>query len=471
MCVQTYEHYTKCDHVSSTLTPCPTHYKEQKSSSSSSSSSGGGFLSCLFGSSRKKKPRHRTNCGRVVPYHLTNETYCQSCSVRTSHLRASGVGQGALRVHQQDEGLREERKRAAKASLEKSEHKNKAKGAGGSGSGSRSNHEVLHVQSSVWLQDLYHNPEALAKKEAYARQAAAAPPISSRLPHQSSSTGPRTMESSRFREYDSRRQESSSRSRRTEESDRDRSSRAPTAYGSSQPVRRPAPPPAATYTYQSPPQHSGYPTHPRDGPYLPPAVGRPPVPQKSHLQQQQRQQQQQQQYRHQPHLPSAPPPRPPHHNYDYAPAPAPPVPPKQQQHQHQHQQHPELRHKTGRVYNSNKSRNPPTKPAYREYLDAMETQAAMDRMREARERKVREAMDRVHPYGGLRRDDEAKPHHHHHQHGSGFGSGSGGGSSGWLKKKIGISDSDSNISFVCKDSRAISGDKNRSGSSRRRSRK
>jgi len=460
MCVQTYLHFSKCDHVSTTLTTCPTFHREQASSK--------GFLGGLFRRSSSSNKNNKTNCGKVVPHHLTNETYCQACSIKKGHLRAHGVGQGALRVRRQetDESFREERKRAAKASLEKSE---KRQHLDRGGKQQKSNHEVLHVESSVWLHDLYHHPETLARKEAYARQAAAAPPVSSRPPKSnstsnhsgsSSTTTTRTMGSSsshRTQETDSRRKESS-RSRRIEEGghDRTRTRRAPRdspqwtpSYGSSQPMRRPVQP---TPTYQS--QYSGRFANDHNARGLPPAVGLlplPPLPPNAHPKPNSyRQQSTSTTHPHQP--PSKPEPK-----------------------------YPELRHKTGRVYNSNKSRNPPTKPAYQEYLDAMDTQAAMDRLREVKERKAREQQaQRYSPLlpppparmTTMMRDDP-KPHHQHqHQH-----------HSGWIinrAKKVGWSDADSDDSFACRDARAISDsnhthnrDPRSAGSSspRRRSRK
>ncbi|KAI1115211.1 hypothetical protein F5Y14DRAFT_139399 [Nemania sp. NC0429] len=163
MCIKSYQHYTKCDHVSTTFTNCPTFRKQQKSAE--------GLLGRLFHRGPKKK-----NCGKVFPHHLKNETYCQSCMIKKGRLTAQQVGQGALRVKQ---GFRdvfqEERREAARASLRNS-GKSRLRSKG-------SNHDVIHAENSVWLGDLYYHPETLAKNEAYARAAAPAPPVSSHSRH------------------------------------------------------------------------------------------------------------------------------------------------------------------------------------------------------------------------------------------------------------------------------------------------
>jgi hypothetical protein len=223
-------------------------------------------------------------------------------------------------------------------------------------------------------------------------------------------------------------------------------------------MRRPVEP---TLTYQSQ-YYSGRVANYNNynAPALPPAVGPPPlVPGNPNAYS----------YRQQPTSTTT------HHQYYQRPPPPPPPPLSRPE-----PRYPELRHKTGRVYNSSKSRNPPTKPQYQEYLDAMDTQAAMDRLREVKERKALEAREarvaqqRHRPLPPARPPrttsmmrDEPKPHRQHH--------------SSWIMnkaKKVGWTDTDSDDSFVCRDARAVS-DNNRNdprstgggSSSRRRLRK
>ncbi|KAI0489553.1 hypothetical protein F4859DRAFT_501323 [Xylaria cf. heliscus] len=162
MCVKSYLHFTKCDHVFTSLTTCPTYHKQKESTK--------GLLRCLFLRSPKKK---KENCGKVVPHHFQNHTYCQSCSIRKDQFTAQGVGHGALKVRRQgsQEIFREENKEAARVALQKAEKYRRH--------GGKSNHDIIHTETSVWLSDLYYHPETLARKDAYAREAARAPPVSS----------------------------------------------------------------------------------------------------------------------------------------------------------------------------------------------------------------------------------------------------------------------------------------------------
>ncbi|KAI1186009.1 hypothetical protein F5B17DRAFT_377946 [Nemania serpens] len=228
MCIKSYQHFAKCDHVFTTLTTCPTYRKQQKSAE--------GLLGRLFQPGARKKK----NCGRVFPHHLRNETYCQDCSIETGRFTAEGLGQGALRVRKQgfQEAHPKDRKEAARASLQNSRKSQpRAKD---------SNHNVIHVENSVWLDSLYNNPETLAKKEAYARAAAPAPPVSSHSRHPS---GTRQHHGEYTREIGEERMPS---------------------YGGSQPTIRPAQP-AQTYSY--PVRIAS------NSSSLPPAVGPPPGPQ------------------------------------------------------------------------------------------------------------------------------------------------------------------------------------------------
>ncbi|KAI0966969.1 hypothetical protein F4678DRAFT_264115 [Xylaria arbuscula] len=237
MCVNSYQHFTKCDHVSKTLTTCPTYHKQQAAAK--------GFFGSLFRRSLKKKK----DCGKVVPHHLRVESYCQACSVKKGRLRAVEVGQGALKVRRQgfQELFQEERKEAARNALQRSEnrrHRTK-----------QSNHEVIHVQSSVWLNDLYHHPETLARREAYAREAALAPPVSR---HRARDNAPRAVEKKQTQER-----------RRVKNRDVEGRSEYMPTYGGSQPMIRPVPP-APTHKYAG--------RFANNSPGLPPAVGLPPRP-------------------------------------------------------------------------------------------------------------------------------------------------------------------------------------------------
>ncbi|KAI0412813.1 hypothetical protein F5X98DRAFT_308064 [Xylaria grammica] len=240
MCIKTYKYFSRCDHVTTTLTTCPTYHKQQAAT--------GGFFGSLFRRSVKKKK----DCGRVVPHHLQNEAYCQACSVKRERFRARELGQGALRVRKQglQEVFQEERKEAARTALHKAKKQWR-----------KSNHDVIHVESSVWLANLYDHPETLAKKDAYAREAARAPAVS---PPRHTRNQPRVREES---PRGSKRERHKEKTRKAE----NRGEWMP-AYGNSQPMARPAQP-APTY------QYSG--RFANNSSSIPPAVGLPPRPRRS----------------------------------------------------------------------------------------------------------------------------------------------------------------------------------------------
>ncbi|KAI1823891.1 hypothetical protein F4861DRAFT_539621 [Xylaria intraflava] len=260
MCVRTHKQFSKCDHVTTTLTNCPTYHRQEQRAR--------GFLACLF---RPSRSRTRTNCGRVVPHYLQHDGYCQACTVKKHPLRAQGVGQGALKVRRED-ALAEEQKQAAWSALQRSERQgHRRKG---------SNHDVVAVQTSVWVPELYHNPEALAKRDKYAREGGPAPPVSSRPRRGSRSPrkeSPLRKESRHRAESSRTRGRTSMQERRSREESRrpERrttqvpSQRLPT-YGGSKPMMKPAQP-ARTY------QYSG--RFAQGAASLPPAVGLPPLPQ------------------------------------------------------------------------------------------------------------------------------------------------------------------------------------------------
>ncbi|KAI1423043.1 hypothetical protein F5Y12DRAFT_558688 [Xylaria sp. FL1777] len=245
MCVSSYQHFTKCDHVSKTLTPCPTYHKQQESAK--------GFFGSLFRRSLRKKK----NCGKVIPHHIQSETYCQACSVKKERFRAQDVGHGALKVRRQgfQEIFQEERKEAARNALRKSEKRRHGS--------KQSKHEIIHVESSVWIDDFYHHPDTLARREAYAREAAAAPPISR---HRTTRDNhPRAGEAAP-------RVSAKERQRRGKTTETEGRGEWMPAYGSSPPIVRPVPP-APTQAYSG--------RFSNNSPGLPPAVGLPPRPQHS----------------------------------------------------------------------------------------------------------------------------------------------------------------------------------------------
>ncbi|KAI1130421.1 hypothetical protein F5Y10DRAFT_118658 [Nemania abortiva] len=247
MCIKCYNYFTKCDHVFTTLTTCPEYHKQQQSAK--------GFFGWLF----RRHLRKRKNCGKVMPQHLQNESYCQSCTVKKDGLRAQSLGQGALRVRKRDyqEVFRDEHKEAARLSLKKSSSSCCLRGK-------KSNHDIVHSQNSVWLSDLYHHPETLARKDAYAREAAPAPPVSSQSRSRSRRSGDRPQRT------DTRR------SPRTEKR-RQGSSRNAGSGGEWMPVygdSRPLPKPTRPEPTRPEPTHQ-YAVR-RNSPYLPPAIGLPP---------------------------------------------------------------------------------------------------------------------------------------------------------------------------------------------------
>ncbi|KAI0450127.1 hypothetical protein F5B21DRAFT_445892 [Xylaria acuta] len=237
MCVKSYLHFTKCSHIETSLTTCPTHHKQQESAR--------GLFGCIFWQSARKKK----DCGKVFPHHLESETYCEGCSVRKGHFRAQGVGHGALKARKQgfQEISHEESKEAARLALQKA---GKYRRRGG-----KLNHEILHSQTSVWLTDLYRHPETLARKEAYARGAARAPPVSSR--HQTESR-PRVLDPSPRARAQGRH---AGESRQTEDS-----REWMPAYGYSQPMARPAQPAPTHQTHQCSGRFTNH------APSLPPSV-------------------------------------------------------------------------------------------------------------------------------------------------------------------------------------------------------
>ncbi|KAI2625145.1 hypothetical protein GGS21DRAFT_541074 [Xylaria nigripes] len=238
MCIKAYQQFSKCDHVNTTITKCPTYYREKESSR--------GFFGCLFRRSSTTKP----NCGKVVPHYLANDGYCQACSVKKGYYRAQRVGEGAMKVRKQgyQEIMHEEQKEAARNALRRAEKlRNPKRGV---------YHDVIGVESTVWLPDLYSNPETLAQKEEYARQPASAPPVSSWTQKEGHIVINNSMERARA-------------GRKEEIIATPMTSTWLPSYGGAEPMRKPAQP-ASTFKYTGRYAHRT--------PTLPPAVGLPSLP-------------------------------------------------------------------------------------------------------------------------------------------------------------------------------------------------
>ncbi|KAI0206181.1 hypothetical protein F4808DRAFT_469393 [Astrocystis sublimbata] len=159
MCVKTFLHFTKCDHIVTSVTLCPTHHKQQASAE--------GVLGCLF----RRDLRKQKDCGRLIPHHLQDISYCQTCPITKGQFTAQPIGQGAYKVSKKvlPEMPHDLEKASARRALRETE-KQRQRGQGPI-------HEVICTQTSVWLPDLYENPEALATKAAGSREAVKAPPV------------------------------------------------------------------------------------------------------------------------------------------------------------------------------------------------------------------------------------------------------------------------------------------------------
>ncbi|KAI1214048.1 uncharacterized protein F4807DRAFT_112316 [Annulohypoxylon truncatum] len=164
MCHDWSQEYTECFHVSRKLINCPTYYKQQSSAK--------GFFGRLLYSTVK----NRKDCGRVIPHHSDPRPFCPECTVRVDQLRAKYVGEGALKVFRPNmendfrrpfKEHREKRKQAAEISPQRPErHVEHCK------------HTPKNV--AVWVPELYHHPEMLARKKTCRTTEAAAPMSTSR---------------------------------------------------------------------------------------------------------------------------------------------------------------------------------------------------------------------------------------------------------------------------------------------------
>ncbi|KAI1327549.1 hypothetical protein F5Y16DRAFT_193272 [Xylariaceae sp. FL0255] len=128
MCIRICKTFQQCGHFSSKVDRCPTYYHNKS------------LAKGFFGSIFFRKYANQKDCGRVFPTHVQLD-YCQKCSVKREQLKVEVLGKGAMRVQHQDLDSR---------------------------------------QGSVWLCDLYRNPDKMAGRDAYYRPAAPAPPVSSR---------------------------------------------------------------------------------------------------------------------------------------------------------------------------------------------------------------------------------------------------------------------------------------------------
>ncbi|KAI1814752.1 hypothetical protein GGS20DRAFT_585240 [Poronia punctata] len=382
MCIQEHHHFTKCNHITSTIKTCPSYHKQQSWARS--------WLGCClcYGGSRKKK----RNCGKVVPHHLRNDAYCHDCATRTARVFAQRLGHGPVTVRQEgvEESLRADRKKAARSALEKSEKSRQGR--------RMPKYDVVHVQSSVWPSDSQETPEFLESKVRQAASASSRPPK-----HAGTTVSSRSGRAKDPRSRDSKKYGTGRRSRSVEML---------SIHGDSPPMRELAQP---------------APVHHHDRHFADRAPSRAPPP----------------------------PPPPPKSSYGQNPR------SQKDQPSPNDPKHRELRHKTGRVYNSNKSRNPPRKPEYQEYLDAMRADAARQVARQAEltaERAARAqhtASTRDHSRSSERK--ERRPP-----------------KAGWIdraKEKVKISDADSDVSFACQDALAISGKSRSKNSGSRRPRK
>ncbi|KAH9883204.1 hypothetical protein F4778DRAFT_767607 [Xylariomycetidae sp. FL2044] len=125
----------------------------------------------------------RKDCGKIIPYSVGVAT-CEKCTLGSGRLRVHPVGNGAMRVQLStfEDEFRAQRKQAARESLKKAErhalYKMKKQ---------HHNHEIVDAKPSVWLPNLYHHPETMARKETYGRPPAVAPRIDPTRPSKSRS--------------------------------------------------------------------------------------------------------------------------------------------------------------------------------------------------------------------------------------------------------------------------------------------
>ncbi|KAI5865007.1 hypothetical protein GGS23DRAFT_404264 [Durotheca rogersii] len=238
MCFELHREFS-CGHVSTELTNCPTHNKQQSSAKG------------IFGALLRGDLKHKKDCGRVVRHYMELKPLCHECTVGAETFVARYVGNGALKIQrpvvEEDfrrpfEKHRERRRREAQRPLEKSERERHVRH--GKGDKDRT---IADANPNVWIPDLYENPQRLARKEASSRAAEAAPPVSPPRLHKSSSTHQHPSRKASRKEKEASQvhekpPKSHEHNRNHEHSRRHGSQRRAPASGNSQPQRKPAEP-------------------------------------------------------------------------------------------------------------------------------------------------------------------------------------------------------------------------------------
>ncbi|KAI1104159.1 hypothetical protein F4804DRAFT_204311 [Jackrogersella minutella] len=260
MCHDWSQEYTECHHVSRNIIHCPTYHKQQGSAK--------GFFGRLFHGSVKNKK----HCGRLIPHYAESKPFCPECIVRIDQLRARHVGDGALKVYRPD--LDNDFRRPFKDYREKRKHAivmSSGKEIRGVRYGQERKDHVIIETHSVWVPELYHHPEMLARRDISKNSQAtkAMAPVSSSRPNKPLPTPkyhPRkpVKEESKPQVHKQNPKKSHDHNRHTPEGKTPASSR-------SRPSRRPVEP-APTHRYQ---YHREVPGH---GQAIPPAPETPPKP-------------------------------------------------------------------------------------------------------------------------------------------------------------------------------------------------
>ncbi|KAI2466397.1 hypothetical protein F4781DRAFT_355040 [Annulohypoxylon bovei var. microspora] len=335
MCHDWSQEYTECRHASRKLINCPTHYKQQSSAK--------GFLGCIFRNNIKSKK----HCGRVIPHYAESRPFCPDCTVRIDQLRAKHVGEGALKVYRPDldndyrrpfKEYRERRRQVAGAPPRRPErHVGRDR--------ERHDHVATNTTHGVWVPELYHHPEMLARRETRGRAAEAAMPTSSSRPNKQSAAKycshkpEKGGNKSKVNEHNSKK--SHKRSCRVPTNETSTRNRSQLLQG---PARR-----APTHHYQRRKEVVG------SGSTVPPAPEPPPKPPRPQIRRGTGSRQKQKQY-------------------NIARKPLPPTPrPADPSRSEPPNEHPNLRRKTGGVHNISPQRPPPIPvplPAYQVYLNA-----------------------------------------------------------------------------------------------------
>ncbi|KAI1137041.1 hypothetical protein F5Y05DRAFT_95558 [Hypoxylon sp. FL0543] len=236
MCHDWSEEYTACCHVSRRLINCPKYYKQQSLAKT--------FLGRLF----YRNVKNKKHCGRLIPHHAA-KPFCSKCTVMVEELRARHVGDGALMAYQiglvtlEDDfrrpfkEYRERRRDAARKSLERSEE--------------HIQYGEANRNHRVWIPELYHNPQMLAKARPYGRQTTEeAPPVSSTRWNKPSAVKnlPRVGEKEKKSQKRERQRGCKRDSNRSHKHERSASAERIPAYDHSQPPKRPVEPAPTHYS-------------------------------------------------------------------------------------------------------------------------------------------------------------------------------------------------------------------------------